>query len=486
MEKTALTLAQAHWMCVQSIMQLQQVLHTTGNTAVIKSECKFPALVETLRKRSCALGLGTQTRLLPVSITRQGNLLVLRERIWGLKIGNMLVFDVGNYSLQSLLGFACNIPMAKVYSDRVVCYYANGRRVMLQTEPIALVNRFRTPPMDDWMRIDFEAAARFFPVETAKLTRDYPEINAKNWRLLTDANVETLVLAQDETYDHHIPFHCVMAGLPVSLDYCDPILGKLNGYGNLQPLFHEFASLLANGHYHEIAKDKNLRCFERGYYARDKDGGDLYSGVSELELKIGFADIPFEQAVLLTKNQVELRHRYVHGERLFSIDVDGTVLDARDVVNSRNFKPGRRRIILLPDNVYESWGKDFSSEMLEFLSKERKFDYSIYGNDFIRSISGQELEQFKTLKKLAKAAGFGVRTAAEIGLKTAQFVGEGCVIAAAGAYETASVTFDKARLAFDKACYAFDDVVDDIREGCYSCHSSGPERIGWITGRIRH
>ena len=79
--------------------------------------------------------------------------------------------------------------------------------------------------------------------------------------------METLVLAQDETYDHFIPFHCVMNGSPVSLDYCDPILGKLNGYGNLQPLFHEFATLLANGHYHEIAKDKKLRCFERGYYS---------------------------------------------------------------------------------------------------------------------------------------------------------------------------------------------------------------------------
>ena len=138
---------------------------------------------------------------------------------------------------------------------------------MQKADPIALVNRFRTPPMRDWMRIDFEAAARFFPEETAKLRRGYPDISPKNWRLLTDANVETLVLAQDETYDHFIPFHCVMNGSPVSLDYCDPILGKLNGYGNLQPLFHEFATLLANGHYREIAKDKKLRCFERGYYS---------------------------------------------------------------------------------------------------------------------------------------------------------------------------------------------------------------------------
>lgn len=277
--------------------------------------------------------------------------------------------------------------------------------------------------------------------------------------------METLVLAQDETYDHFIPFHCVMNGSPVSLDYCDPILGKLNGYGNLQPLFHEFATLLANGHYREIAKDKKLRCFERGYYAREKGETSLYSGVSELELKVGFADIPFEQAILLAKNQTELRRRYVCDERLFSVDADGNVLDARNIVNSRNFKPGGQRIILLPDNVYEAWGKDFSSEMLEFLAKERTFNYGIYGNDFIRNVSGQELEQFKTLKKFAKAAGFGVKTAAKI-------AGAGCIIAAEGACKAAS-------FAFDKVAYQF--------EGTYEAgHYSAPERRGNITGRIHY
>ena len=328
--------------------------------------------------------------------------------------------------------------------------------------------------MRDWMRIDFEAAARFFPEETAKLRRGYPDISPKNWRLLTDANVETLVLAQDETYDHFIPFHCVN-GSPVSLDYCDPILGKLNGYGNLQPLFHEFATLLANGHYREIAKDKKLRCFERGYYARETGERSLYPGVSELELKVGFADIPFEQAILLAKNQTELRHRYVRGERLFSVDADGNVLNARNVVNSRNFKPGGQRIILLPDNVYEAWGKDFSSEMLEFLAKERTFDYGIYGNDFIRNVSGQELEQFKTLKKFAKAAGFGVvKTAAKIGLEAAKIVGANCVITAQNACKFASS-------AFDEIAYQFESTY-----ACEGADLSAPTRRGCITGRIHY
>lgn len=191
----------------------------------------------------------------------------------------------------------------------------------------------------------------------------------------------------------------------------------------------------------------------------------MYPGVSELELKVGFADIPFEQAILLAKNQTELRHRYVRGERLFSVDADGNVLNARNVVNSRNFKPGGQRIILLPDNVYEAWGKDFSSEMLEFLAKERTFDYGIYGNDFIRNVSGQELEQFKTLKKFAKAAGSGIKTAAKI-------ADVGCCIAAKGVDKIVSS-------AFEQFYYQF--------EGTYNAgHYSAPERRGCITGRIHY
>ena len=92
MEKTSLTLAQAHWMCVQSILQLQQLHQAAGNTAVIKSECKSPELVNTLRDRALQLGAGTKTRHQPLSLTAQPNMQMLSQSESGLKNGNKLVF----------------------------------------------------------------------------------------------------------------------------------------------------------------------------------------------------------------------------------------------------------------------------------------------------------------------------------------------------------------------------------------------------------
>lgn len=182
----------------------------------------------------------------------------------------------------------------------------------------------------------------------------------------------------------------------------------------------------------------------------------------------------YEQTSISSRQSQTTNSASRNGERLFSVDADGNVLNARNVVNSRNFKPGGQRIILLPDNVYEAWGKDFSSEMLEFLAKERTFDYGIYGNDFIRNVSGQELEQFKTLKKFAKAAGFGVKTATKIGLGAAKIVGASCVITAQNACKFAS-------FAFDEIAYQF--------EGTYASEGadlSAPTRRGCITGRIHY
>ena len=113
--------------------------------------------------------------------------------------------------------------------------------------------------------------------------------------------------------------------------------------------------------------------------------------------------------------------------------------------------------------------------MLEFLAKERTFDYGIYGNDFIRNVSGQELEQFKTLKKFAKAAGFGVvKTAAKIGLEAAKIVGANCVITAQNACKFASS-------AFDEIAYQFESTY-----ACEGADLSAPTRRGCITGRIHY
>lgn len=499
MEQKNLTMAGAHLVLIDQILQWRKQYQAVGNAAVIRSECKSSLLVKNLRQKGDYFNFKKQTRLLPSTVNEQKEVIVLRERIWGLKIGNQLVFDVGNYSLQALLKVALNIPMAKIYSDSLMCYYSNGRRVLRAVKPIALVNNFRNPPLNDWLTINWEAAEKFFPEETAQLLHDYPNIKPKHWRLMTDSNVETLVIAQDENYDYYIPFQCLLNGDNIDGSYCNNIITRLNGYGNLQPLFHEFSKMLNANGYQELQKDPSLRCFERTYYTNtrqtakhsdfcriiksletladnkeEKEYPFYEPSVNKIELAVGFADIPYEQAFAMSKDKTELKRRFIAGERVFCVNVEGKIIDSRNVVNSRYFKIGNGcRIILIPDNVYEAWGREFSPQMVEALSRNRNFDYNRYGNDYMRNICGRERQQFNTVKRVAKAVVGGAKLVAE---------GTGFVVETAG---TAAGVFlylglEAADSIFDKVAYAIEPVEQVEGTGA---HYSSPERRGCITGR---
>ena len=51
MEKnTCLTLAQAYWVCLQSIFELQKIQQKSCNIALIKSECSYPEIVPLMKR----------------------------------------------------------------------------------------------------------------------------------------------------------------------------------------------------------------------------------------------------------------------------------------------------------------------------------------------------------------------------------------------------------------------------------------------------
>ncbi len=428
-ETKQLTVIEAQQMCFYAIVKMLEQIKPCCSTAVIKSRCYTPVLVDNLYKRAEMLPARPQKRLVAADLKKLPKQLVLRERMWAVKIGNQLIFDAGNYSLTALLALALNIPMAKAYSDRMMCYYSNGTRKLLEVEPITLVNNFRNPPMKGWKLLDNGTAKGLFPQEFAKMTEGYSEEAIHDWRFLTDPQLQTILLANSERSDRFIPFNCVLNQRPVELDHCDPILEAFNGYGNLQPLFSEFGKLLQKGQYDVVKNNKDLYCFERCYYesgaklakkAKKKaarltnaekaaneicslagfnahlpttgayDEKTLYPKTSELELVVGLADASYSDALALAADKAELKRRKKAGEKLFCLDADGGFLDARMVINSKKFEPSsKRRILLFPDGVYEAWGKDFSPKTLESLNARRTFDYTLISLKFKRNLIGR-------------------------------------------------------------------------------------------------
>ena len=126
----------------------------------------------------------------------------------------------------------------------------------------------------------------------------------------------------------------------------------------------------------------------------------------------------------------------------------------------------------MPEYVYESWGRDFSEDVLNFLVQDRKFEYCQYSNDYIRNISGQELEQFKTLKKIAHVATVGAKVSSHL---SAQVAKVGVSAAGCAAVGLGRVLFNS----FNSLAYHF-----EATKPAEGLHYSSPERVGCITGRI--
>lgn len=80
------------------------------------------------------------------------------------------------------------------------------------------------------------------------------------------------------------------------------------------------------------------------------------------------------------------------GMKRFCVTVDGQVVDAAKVVGSSHYSSGNERIILVPEFVYEKWGREFSEAVVGLLSRKRKFSYKSYSNDFMYNLSRKNLE----------------------------------------------------------------------------------------------
>ena len=136
MEKN-MSLAKMSTLCFDAVFRLldQNGLNQTSSTAVIKSECSYPAIVAELQRRSSKFPvraqnpklLASNTGLLPLYDSKSPAVQVYSERVWGLRINQNLMFDTEKYSLQDLMIMALNVPMAKLYSDYVcpLCYINN-------------------------------------------------------------------------------------------------------------------------------------------------------------------------------------------------------------------------------------------------------------------------------------------------------------------------------------------------------------------------
>lgn len=438
-------------------------------TAVVKSECTSPALVKDLRKRVAKLPVKPQNQkyLIQYSgvpetyVASVKGPKVYSERVWGLKIGQNVMFDTEKYSLQDLMTMALNVPMAKIYSDYSVNYYSNGKREYCREQPVTLVNQFRRPPLTGWSQISYERAYELFP----KIIQSYSK-ELKNYGkcFLVDPEIKNLVLAVDEDSDVFLPFNCILQGNVIESK------PPFTLTGNMKSVFAAFSKVLENGQYDVLAQSEDYFTVEEVTYVAQNPS------VTKIKLMVGFADLPCDSArKLVSREDLPLLEQQVsNGIRRFSLTSQGKLLDSSKVRTSVFFKDrGNEQIILAPQEVFRRWGNSFPAEFTAKLQQTKKNYFSL-GNKFLTNIAGSPQTvsaEDKALQRLLAmpAAGFKKISGVDIAEIGADIL--------SGKYSMVEICHKYNQIA---------ELIEDVKITEYStdygAHYSSPVRHRCVTG----
>ncbi len=472
--KENMSLAELNFQCFNAVFNL--IMRNIGNSpscvAVIKTECAYPVMVGKLQQQAAITAGRSQNSKL---LAKTNGLLthyqkpapsvkVYSERVWGLKISKKLMFDAENYALQALMEMALNIPVAKLYSDYVLDYYSNGEIKYRKVAPISCVNLFRHPPLSDWNIISLHQAQTMFPQMLKGLPNDLKAW--KDTKVLMDKDARQLFFTFDERSDIYLPFNCVLHGNRIRYQ------GNFKLSGNLHSVFASFAKAVRNGNYDRLSDD--LRTFEQVYY----ENGEPKS--KKIRLLVGFADLPYQKALdmVCDADLAQLRQAAARGVQTFSLTANGELLDSQKVRTSRLFNSATEgeQIILAPQEVYESWGQEFSPQFLQTLGVKRKYEY-LPGNNFLLNIAALPQKSIAASKQNS-AELQRLLTLPSIGIKTVDGVD---VVQLGQDIVAGKLTIAEACKKYNKLAALVEDMVE-TQYSCESAHYSTPERHSRLTG----
>ena len=71
---------------------------------------------------------------------RYGHKVLFKERIWGLKIADQILYNLEDYSISGAAKLALQFPFAEIYSDTVIKYYQGGSREIINAQVYILYN----------------------------------------------------------------------------------------------------------------------------------------------------------------------------------------------------------------------------------------------------------------------------------------------------------------------------------------------------------
>lgn len=277
---------------------------------------------------------------------------VISDYMWGLKIGEKVIYDLDDYSLLGALRKALLLPNAEVVSDTRIVYYMDGSR---EVEAIYAESFYDTSSLlNDWVPIDLEKARNLFP--QSKEEFDQLEKNSKGLIFLVSPDFLHLRLVS-ELYDSKpCNFFEFCQGLEKNSETKCFISDSLM-ISNLRQTFEWIAEKVRQGDAYDLKNNPALH--------EVKIGDKIY------RFRVGFPYLSYQEALKIAKDQIVLKKAYVtdnpENKKFFNFWFDGELI----VDSAQN----SQTTYLFPAEIYEQWGRPFTTDELKKITRERDWRY---------------------------------------------------------------------------------------------------------------
>lgn len=277
---------------------------------------------------------------------------VIADYMWGIKVGEKVIYDLDDYSLLGATRRALLLPNAEVVCDTRIVYLRDGSR---QVEAIRAKSLYDTSTLlTDWFPIDLDKARNLFPQCNEEF--DQLEKNSERLIFLVSPDFQHLRLVS-ELYDSEPRNFYEFCQALEKKSEMKCFIGQLHITSNLRQTFEWIAEKVRQGDAYELKNNPALH--------EVKIGGKTY------RFRVGFPYLSYQEALKIAKDQIVLKKAYVtdnsENKKLFNFWFDGELI----VDSAQN----SQTTYLLPAEIYEQWGKPFTSDELKEITRERKWSY---------------------------------------------------------------------------------------------------------------
>ena len=271
------------------------------------------------------------------------------ENIWGIKIADQVLYDLEDYSLDGAVKLVSQFIYAELYSDTIIKYYQNGKRILEKIKPLVV---YRIPsPYENWKCLSFEKAQMLFPELFSRRAKK----KFANQSLLYSPDKRKFRLIsklkdEERGYTKFADFKRLDVNDLTEWRFRQKYPKWLTCVFLTTSLRSEFR--------------KFLQAYQEGNYSYGFSCKRGYSSCS-FSFFAGFPNLSYKDALEVAQDKEQIRNLYFDNDDLttFNMLQDGTYLNLKDDV------------CLMPIAFYANWAKPFTKSELLFLFRKRHYTH---------------------------------------------------------------------------------------------------------------